>query len=642
MNRQLEVTGWCALLMILTAGNFTPARADTLLHYDFRDGSGTTVTDRSGLGHDGTLIDFADTSAGAGEFRTSEGWVTEGGLSFLDDDVRSYVETPLPLNALGLPDGGNGSHTLEFLASYAGSSGWTPAIASDFGPDFSAPEAFFFGIDNPATGIELRTPSATGGSAGTVGPHPWTVATAGEVAHHVAFVYRFNDDELETFVDGQSIGVETTDFNLNLGLAPDDDLLRIGNTGHEFGEQWAGVVTGTAISASALSPDDFVLTNGSHSSTLLHYNFSDGDGEMVTDLSGQGNDGELVGFLDTSAEAGAYSLREGWVAGGGLSFLDDDQRSYVETPLEVFDLEEDFTIEVTANYASPTGWSPLIGSGQNPFSNSGTLFVGVDDSGTQLHLRGPAEAGYAVNVGTHPWLTGGGEIPEALHHIAVRFDEGTGTSEVFIDGESIGTVDRAITDFGTAESLFRIGNVGWASQEQWSGVMEGIAISDAYLDPEDFVLTKRSLLGDYNDNGELDAEDLDLQASEGIAKQDLAYDLNNDGVVDFNGDRQMWLHELYQTYVGDADLNHVFDSADFVAVFVSGKYELELPASWPEGDWDGNQTFDSSDFVVAFSDGGYEQGLYPTALKAVPEPHSMALALLSLLGLLGTAGRRQR
>ncbi len=47
-------------------------RAATLLHYDFSDGSGTTVTDLSGAGNDGTLTDFADTSAGAGDFGASD------------------------------------------------------------------------------------------------------------------------------------------------------------------------------------------------------------------------------------------------------------------------------------------------------------------------------------------------------------------------------------------------------------------------------------------------------------------------------------------------------------------------------------------------------------------------------------------
>ncbi len=83
-----------------------------------------------------------------------------------------------------------------------------------------------------------------------------------------------------------------------------------------------------------------------------------------------------------------------------------------------------------------------------------------------------------------------------------------------------------------------------------------------------------SLPGDYNQNGELDVEDLNLQASAIVGGQNPPeFDLNEDGVVDYDGDRIAWLHELKKVYVGDVDLNGEFDSLDFVAVFVAGDYE---------------------------------------------------------------------
>ena len=50
--------------------------------------------------------------------------------------------------------------------------------------------------------------------------------------------------------------------------------------------------------------------------------------------------------------------------------------------------------------------------------------------------------------------------------------------------------------------------------------------------------------------------------------------------------------------------------------------------------------FDSSDMVAAFAAGGYEKGQKPAAVSAVPEPSSLVLLLISLLGLCGR--RRQR
>ncbi len=153
-----------------------------------------------------------------------------------------------------------------------------------------------------------------------------------------------------------------------------------------------------------------------------------------------------------------------------------------------------------------------------------------------------------------------------------------------------------------------------------------------------FPLPSAAMPGDFNSNGQLDAGDLDLQAAAIVNQGPLdPFDLNNDGSVTFD-DRQMWVRDLKKTYIGDADLNGEFNSADFVQVFVAGKYESGQSASWDEGDWSGDQLFDSSDFVAAFVDGGYELGPLPAAVNAVPEPAS---AVLLLLGLACLVSRRR-
>ena len=43
------------------------------------------------------------------------------------------------------------------------------------------------------------------------------------------------------------------------------------------------------------------------------------------------------------------------------------------------------------------------------------------------------------------------------------------------------------------------------------------------------------------------------------------YDISHDGRVDFS-DREVWLHDVKNTRVGDANLDMVFDSNDFVQV----------------------------------------------------------------------------
>ena len=116
-------------------------------------------------------------------------------------------------------------------------------------------------------------------------------------------------------------------------------------------------------------------------------------------------------------------------------------------------------------------------------------------------------------------------------------------------------------------------------------------------------------VGDFNRNGQLDAEDIEL-ISEAIRNQDLGnFDLNQDGKIT-SRDRTFWINELARTYIGDSNLDGLFDSSDLVSVFQQGQYEDQISqnSSWSSGDWNGDFEFGSTDFVVAFQAGGYEQG----------------------------------
>jgi hypothetical protein len=244
--------------------------------------------------------------------------------------------------------------------------------------------------------------------------------------------------------------------------------------------------------------------------------------------------------------------------------------------------------------------------------------------------------------------------PDQWYHIVV-----TGDGEdfvLYINGEEVARGNSPLATepapYGTVNDFpFNIGGGGvWdATGNQFYGAMADIAIFDRALTPQqikaqfDAALGIATLTGDYNANGQLDAGDLDLQASDGIANQNLAYDLNGDDKVDFDGDRVMWLHDLAKVPVGDADLSGSFTSDDFVTVFTAGLYETGAPATWGEGDWDGDLVFDSNDFVAAFIDGYYEQQdpfRGNGGVASVPEPSTVMLSLLGLIGLLRLTRRR--
>ncbi|MFC1757410.1 hypothetical protein ACFL2H_01405, partial [Planctomycetota bacterium] len=134
----------------------------------------------------------------------------------------------------------------------------------------------------------------------------------------------------------------------------------------------------------------------------------------------------------------------------------------------------------------------------------------------------------------------------------------------------------------------------------------------------ELVYSMSFVTGDFDQNGLLDALDIDLLSRNIMAgSEELAFDLDHNSVVD-DADRLYWIENLMQTYLGDSNLDGVFDSSDLVAVFKANEYEDTVVgnSTWSTGDWNGDGEFDSSDLVAAFKENGYEQG---PRTKAVPE-----------------------
>jgi hypothetical protein len=253
-----------AAIAVLLYGAVTPlAEAATLLRYDFSNGSGATVTDLSGSGNHGTLVGFSDTSAGAGAFAASEGWVSGGGLSTLDDSVSSYVDTPLALSAIG-----NLGFTLEYIATFTAPDQGTSGTANSFAPAIGGSAVFddfkslmLFGRrDN--IGLEARLPGTGSSSVPVTGLQPWTSGSANDL-HHVALVYAPafpSGGDVRVYIDGalSSDPDPVTLSTANLAAALGN--FRIGGTGHDPALEWDGVFYGAAISNEPLAPESFVLS----------------------------------------------------------------------------------------------------------------------------------------------------------------------------------------------------------------------------------------------------------------------------------------------------------------------------------------------------------------------------------------------
>lgn len=212
-----------------------------------------------------------------------------------------------------------------------------------------------------------------------------------------------------------------------------------------------------------------------------------------------------------------------------------------------------------------------------------------------------------------------------------------GTMTGFLNGESIGeegdigdlfahSDDSAIGYFQSQTAFPDINATG--SGGYFAGVIDEVALYNVALSADrikaqyDAATGGAGLLGDFNNDGELNVLDIESLSQEVRAQSnDSRFDVNNDQLV--NGeDRRVWVRDLKNTWFGDANFDGEFNSGDFVTVFTAGLYESEEQADWSQGDWNGDGRFNTSDFVTAFSDGGYELGVRP---PAVPEPSSAIL-----------------
>ena len=78
--------------------------------------------------------------------------------------------------------------------------------------------------------------------------------------------------------------------------------------------------------------------------------------------------------------------------------------------------------------------------------------------------------------------------------------------------------------------------------------------------------------GDFDMSGSLTAIDIEMLSTALMGEVWLGFDLNQDGHVNAD-DSEFWVHELANTWYGDANVDGEFNSSDLVSVFRAGHYE---------------------------------------------------------------------
>ncbi|MEZ6120419.1 MAG: LamG domain-containing protein [Pirellulaceae bacterium] len=358
-------------------------------------------------------------------------------------------------------------------------------------------------------------------------------------------------------------------------------------------------------------------------SPVIHYRF---DGTLEN--SGTGGETYNLDFLDgganenifTDSDQGmALDLRENPVsqATDGDAVSVDYELTDAGTILFDYQVDEYYNYQsLWTNSVEPNDWEMWI----------------YNDGIVRGRVEGDAYVSFDLDT-----LSGLGESYE----IAFTWErDGDNVAvKLFVDGE---LRDQDLTGTWVIPgSTFFIGG-GDGTNHFGNGVWDEFRIYAVALSEGEVLYLFQSgtggVAGDFNGDGLLDAADLaDLDAA--LGGGNLAFDLNSDGTVDTN-DRNFWVKDLANSWIGDSNLDGEFNSSDFVQVFTSGKYETGQAAAWSEGDWNGDLVFDSSDFVEAFQDGGYELGPR-TGTQAVPEPNGFVSSCLCLFAI-GWFLRRRR
>ncbi len=197
----------------------------------------------------------------------------------------------------------------------------------------------------------------------------------------------------------------------------------------------------------------------------------------------------------------------------------------------------------------------------------------------------------------------------------------------FGEGENLGA---PISTSGR-DTAVRVAPDGSLYYSRWSGNW-GIWHAEAE--------SMANALGDFDADGVLDVSDIDdLMLQVAADENPLAYDLNNDGLVNTE-DIHVWVKNLANTWIGDANLDGEFNSGDLINILAAGTYEVDVEAGWASGDFDGSGRFDSGDLIFALADGGYEAGPR-AAVASVPEPTTIISLLTAVIALAGVSQSRR-
>ncbi|MCA9051901.1 MAG: DUF1080 domain-containing protein, partial [Planctomycetaceae bacterium] len=266
------------------------ADSDTLALYDFSQGSGDVLKDASGHGHDGKIIgaNWVQT----GEANEAQSPARQAGLHF--DGVDDYVHVP-SLEFTGAP------LTMEAWIT-PDRDAWRDGGSGIIGWDWRA--RLSLDTRNGETGQSLFGQVWSPDKKATTTPTlHWGERSPGGQLRHVAMV--INSDEFQLFQDGRRnssgpAGLNGLFTQSTSGYSMDHFVLGAAMTAairdHKVTSYFAGTIHAARVSKSLRYRANFVPAElTSDADTIALYDFSQGSGDILKDISGHGHDGKIIG-----------------------------------------------------------------------------------------------------------------------------------------------------------------------------------------------------------------------------------------------------------------------------------------------------------------------------------------------------------
>ena len=223
-------------------------------------------------------------------------------------------------------------------------------------------------------------------------------------------------------------------------------------------------------------------------------------------------------------------------------------------------------------------------------------------------------------------------------------------------GAGFGVYDRGqqqwnsnIYDALSPRSIFDLDKDGEVRMSDYEMIVQNFGADDSAIDLDNNGVVGQSDLaffthfagkrvGDFDKDGMLDADDIDLlTANLSIPKEaEYAYDTDDDGMFD-DADRLFLINDLMQTRVGDLDVDGDVDSADITVLATNwtGASQAGEGSTYGTGDVDFDGDVDAADrllIVQNWTGAQMTEGRASSSLtltNVIPEPAGAILAIMA-------------